>query len=46
MKLDEKTFFNVLLALMAFEVLNRLFLSDFIDGVLPAKGASSFERTI
>lgn len=46
MKLDEKTIFNVLLALMAFEVLNRLFLADFIDGIVPAKKTGGFERTV
>lgn len=46
MKLDEKTIFNVLLALMAFEILNRLFLADFIDGIVPAKKTGGFERTV
>lgn len=46
MKLDEKIIINVMLALVAFEVLNRLFLAEFIDGVVPAKKTGGFERTI
>lgn len=44
MKLDEKIILNVIVALLAFEVLNRLFLADLIDQVAPAK--KGFEQSI
>lgn len=44
MKLDEKIILNVLVALVAFELLNRLFLADLFDQVAPTK--ATFEQSI
>lgn len=41
MKIDEKTIFNVLLALVIFRVAGALFLDDMLDGI-----TDGFERSI
>lgn len=43
MKFDANLILNVILALAAFEVLNRLFLADLVDQIAPAK-KGTFEQ--